>query len=539
LVKITNPNHRVGKPVSEFVINNFALDRKIKEACTGLLPTYQWMIMELESDEDKELVADFILNWSNDSKNGTPMPPNTKASYIAALTILSKYIKNKRNGGVYKPFRNITRDDFFADQEPKGYLRSLKRELEDDPDQKWASTHNTRGAKYLPFWKWLTQPDLPREERQTPPQLKGYRRVKRKVKTNVKREHHWTPQEHVVFLKYCEDLRIVCFHTIHMETGARPDELLELKLGDIKIVTEPSTGKKKCEFWIGKKGKTENSYRPATITDAIPYFNVWAHIHPARDWSEKQKKSAYIFVSREHESMHSNKRLKVESLRLRYVEIIERQFPKLLDRPDIPLEDKVALRSLIYDKPHYPYLRRHEFATEIGPRASRQSFNQLLGHSPRSNLQDVYVQASGNEGVRELEIARGVRTREDMLTPAQIEMQPKYCWACGESNKHNAKFCFKCNVAISKEGMLEDKEKEAQAQRKAENVEKELVELKTQQQEFEEKVEETMAANFQKMQQEMLRMFGPSLKKIKNQKERNNEMSALLVNADVLDEYDI
>jgi hypothetical protein len=48
-----------------------------------------------------------------------------------------------------------------------------------------------------------------------------------------------------------------------------------------------------------------------------------------------------------------------------------------------------------------------------------------------------------------------------------------------------------------------------------------------------------MIANFQKMQQEMLRMFGPSLKKIKNQKERNNEMSALLVNADVLDEYDI
>jgi integrase len=329
----------------------------------------------------------------------------------------------------------------------------------------------------------LTQPDLPGEERQTPPQLKGFRRVNRKAKTNVKREHHWTPQEHVVFIKYCQDLRLACFHAIHRDVGGRPGELLALKLGDIKIETVPSTGKQICQFWIGKKGKTENSYRPASLSDAIPYFNVWAHVHPAHDWPEKEKKYAYIFVSNEHESRYRNKPLKVESLRLCYVRTIEQQFPKLLDRPDIPLEDKIALRSLVYDKPHYPYLRRHEFATEIGPRVSRQVFNQLLGHSPRSNLQDVYIQASGNEGVRELEIARGVRTREETLTPAQIELQPKNCWACGESNKHNAKFCFKCNTAISREGMLEDKEKEAEVLRGVEQTKRELAELKAKQEE--------------------------------------------------------
>jgi hypothetical protein len=153
----------------------------------------------------------------------------------------------------------------------------------------------------------------------------------------------------------------------------------------------------------------------------------------------------------------------------------------LLDRPDILLEDKAALRSLIYDKPHFPYLRRHEFASDIAPRTSRLVFNQLMGHSSRSNLQDVYVQALGNEGVRELEIAKGIRTREETMSPAQIELQPKYCWACGESNKHNAKFCFKCNVAISREGMLQDKEREAQAAKEAERAKKEFQELKMQQ----------------------------------------------------------
>jgi integrase len=322
---------------------------------------------------------------------------------------------------------------------------------------------------------------FPREQRQTPPQLKGYRAAKRHTKTSVKRQHYWTDEEHRVFLKYCEDLRLACFHAIHRDVGGRPSELLALKLGDIKVETAASTGKKVCQFWIGEKGKTENSYRPASISDAIPYFNEWAHVHPARDWDNQTIKNAYLFPSRENKAKFRNVPLKPEFLRQCYVRTIEKQFPKLLDRPDILLEDKAALRSLIYDKPHFPYLRRHEFASDIAPRTSRLVFNQLMGHSSRSNLQDVYVQALGNEGVRELEIAKGIRTREETMSPAQIELQPKYCWACGESNKHNAKFCFKCNVAISREGMLQDKEREAQAAKEAERAKKEFQELKMQQ----------------------------------------------------------
>lgn len=102
---------------------------------------------------------------------------------------------------------------------------------------------------------------------------------------------------------------------------------------------------------IGKKGKTENSYRPASISDAIPFFNVWSHIHPARDWGEKNSKDAYLFPSMENKAKYRNVPLKPDSLRLCYVKTIEKQFPKLLDRPEIPLEEKAALRSLIYDKP--------------------------------------------------------------------------------------------------------------------------------------------------------------------------------------------
>jgi hypothetical protein len=142
-------------------------------------------LMELPRDEDKELVADFILNWSNESRQGAPMLPNTKRGYIAALVYLSRYLGHK------KSFKEMTREGIID-----GYLNSLKRDFASDQDQKWVNTHNNRASMYLAFWKWLTQPDLKREERQIPPHLKGLRFPKRKQKTSVKREQLWTPEEH-------------------------------------------------------------------------------------------------------------------------------------------------------------------------------------------------------------------------------------------------------------------------------------------------------------------------------------------------------
>jgi hypothetical protein len=75
--------HKRDEPVPEFVINNFALDRKIKEACVGLKSSVSWALKELPRDEDKELIADFIINWSTyDSSHASIMSPNTKRMYI-------------------------------------------------------------------------------------------------------------------------------------------------------------------------------------------------------------------------------------------------------------------------------------------------------------------------------------------------------------------------------------------------------------------------------------------------------------------------
>jgi Phage integrase family len=257
-----------------------------------------------------------------------------------------------------------------------------------------------------------------------------------------------------------------------IETGWRPSEGLNLKMSDVKVKVSPTTGKQYAEVWIGRQGKTRKG-RPVTIFNAIPFFNTWTAVHPARDRPD----GAYLFVSQENKSIYKNTPLKEGSLRLAYVRVIREHFPKLLDRPDISLEEKATIRSLI-SKPCHPYLQRHAFATDIVHKISQLSFNQLMGHSRTSRMYDVYVQDLGVEGNRELQIARGIITREESMSTAEVKMQPKFCPICHESNKHDAKFCFKCNFIISHEGYLEAKEEEEKAAKDAKEKEVEIAKLK-------------------------------------------------------------
>jgi len=139
--------------------------------------------------------------------------------------------------------------------------------------------------------------------------------------------------------------RLACYHAIHREVGGRPGELLQLKLGDIKIEYIPSTGKQVCEFWIGDKvGGKMKWPRQVSISDALPYFNVWSQVHPARDYKEKERKNAYLFPSNENKAKYRNQPIQEDSLRQRYVYIIEKQLPIKLEDPNTPEEDKAALR---------------------------------------------------------------------------------------------------------------------------------------------------------------------------------------------------
>jgi|SRR5215216_4644413 len=133
--------------------------KKIKQACGigGDIPqSIQRRFLELPTDEDRVLIADFII----DCYNHQNITPSTKQVYIANLVYLSRYFQHK------KSFRDMSREDMISD-----YLNSLKRPAAIDPDQNWINTHNQRAMVFSKFFKWMTRPDLEPEERQLPPML--------------------------------------------------------------------------------------------------------------------------------------------------------------------------------------------------------------------------------------------------------------------------------------------------------------------------------------------------------------------------------
>jgi hypothetical protein len=214
--------------------------------------------------------------------------------------------------------------------------------------------------------------------------------------------------------------------------------------------------------------------RPVTIYNSIPFYNAWISVHPSRDRPE----GAYLFPAQDKKNFYKNTPLKEGSLRSLYARTVREEFPKLFLRQDISEKEKLIIKSLL-QKPCNPYLFRHDFATNIAHKVSQQSFNQLLGHSKTSKQYEIYVQDLGIEGNRELQITKGIISREETISNAEKKLIPKQCWKCFTSNKNNAKFCISCNAVLSQEGYLEMKEEEKK-------IKEELEDLRTRQNKMEE-----------------------------------------------------
>src|SRR5688572_13475153 len=297
-----NKTRFYGQPVESFS-NDVSVDRRIKEACSigggELQPQFQRLFLEL-GDKDKLSVADFVIASYHENN----ITAGTKRVYIVSLVYLSRYLNRKS-------FVDMTSHDII-----EGYLNSLKRPIEADPDQKWISTFNVRATVISKFFKWITQPDLPANERKlaSVPMLKGLKFQKKKgPRSRVKPTDLWTIEEDALFIKYCEDPRIACYHSMARDTSARPGELLAVKIGDIKIkkaAAVPGTKKSKmfAEVEIGRYGKRKKT-RIVPLINSLPYLKAWLAQHPMG-----QNPNAYLFVSLENSARYRNVPLKSSSL---------------------------------------------------------------------------------------------------------------------------------------------------------------------------------------------------------------------------------
>ena len=107
----------------------------------------------------------------------------------------------------------------------------------------------------------------------------------------VKNKDLWTIEEDALFIKYCEDPRIQCYHLMARDTSACPDELLQIKIGDIKFKSADS--KQFAEVEVGRYGKKRKT-RIVPLINSLPYLKAWLAQHPMGG-----NPDAYLFISLE------------------------------------------------------------------------------------------------------------------------------------------------------------------------------------------------------------------------------------------------
>ena len=283
--------------------------------------------------------------------------------------------------------------------------------------------------------------------------MEGINQLHRKEVTTYKPSDMWTEEEDAVFLKYCEDPRIRCYHMMARDTSARPHELLIKRIGDFKEMIAPN-GVKYLLTSIGAGGKTKN--RPVSVYHAYPYFLEWISHHPT-----PTDPTAFLFRSYEHHNKYRNIPLSTHALTVSYRRLKTIFFPRLLTNDKIPENDKIIIRTIL-QKPWNPYVRRHTSLTEKVSKVNEFNLRQHAGWVKTSQMINRYTHELGdtsNDAI--LSSVFGIETKKDST---ESKLKPIQC-VCGTSNRHDSLYCINqnCKRLLSLEGynaIIEESKKE-------------------------------------------------------------------------------
>jgi hypothetical protein len=206
--------------------------------------------------------------------------------------------------------------------------------------------------------------------------------------------------------------------------------------------------------------KTGSRHLP--LINSIPYVKDWLdHEHP------QPSNPNCIFLCGFGKSL--GRALQTSSLRQVYEKYRQELFPKLLESPNIPPEDKAKIKELL-KKPWNPYIRRHSAITEKSRILKENVLRQHCGWSGLSDMPQKYLHYFGNESNESLLEAYGIISKEGQSVDI---LKPKQCPNCNEPNKPDSKFCAKCRMVLTYDAYNEAVEEK-------EVKDKEIEELKTQ-----------------------------------------------------------
>jgi integrase len=455
------------------------IEQRIKAATEGMPKACFDKLLRLDNGNGV-IIADYLIKYKLEATKG--VKDSTRATVCNNLELFARRVN--------KPFFDITRNDVL------GYLYGLKKPEDEDPRQKWKGVATLYSIHITQFFKWLHYPDVGPKRRQPPAIVADLPRYE-KPETPYETGDLWLEEDNKIFLKYCPQNypKIKCYHAIAAFTGARPHEILNLKMGDIKWLpngqpTFPVTG------------KTGRRQLRILSPYYIDYLKKWIELHP-----KGTVPSSYLIYSKK-----TGGKLTHNSLWSIYIRELKPHFTKLLDEA-IGQDDRKQIEQLL--KPWNPYVIRHSTATEYLVRKRRLSgnhANQWFGWKKESNMPAIYGHFYGNEAEELLAESFGLKPEIKKESLPELRVCPSV--NCKEPNNPDAPFCRKCRGPLTIAGYMEE----------VNEREGEIHELKQQMDQSRQEIKDRFQAYESKMAQ-----FVHDIKRELNYEERSSSISKLVM----------
>jgi integrase len=307
-----------------------------------------------------------IVNYIQAMRTEINLSDNYRKLNVFLLSDLFKF-HNDNN----KLFKHMSRDDILS------FLDSFRKSEASDPLHKWIGTYNLYRVLLIRFFRWLYYPDIEQKKRPKPSIVDNIPQLKRKEKSIYKPTDLWTTEDDILFYKYCPSKRIKCYHAISRDTSCRPHEILKLRIKEIFFKTSGN-----CQYAeVLVNGKTGTRHIP--LINSIPYLKDYLdHEHP-----EPSNPNAILICSMKKTL---GRIMKSNSLPDIYSKYKKELFPRLLDNPNVPAEDKAKIKELL-KKPWNPYIRRHSALTEKSKILKEHVLRQHSGWSISSQMPQRYL----------------------------------------------------------------------------------------------------------------------------------------------------
>jgi integrase len=312
------------------ITDQVRLQSKIENATKGLTHSYLKRL-SLCNAKHITVICDYVSALRSEIK----LSDRYRQSILNILITLSRISR--------KGFRDFTRRDVIM------YLDQFRKEESIDPTHKRIGTYNANLINVIKFFRWLYSPDIEPTKRPKPTVVQNLAKFRRGEISGYKPSDMWNAEDNLLFLKYCPNPRDRCYHAMEVDTGARPHELLKLRIKDVEFIQEGGNGNGNGSGGgryakVVLNGKTGERVVP--LIDSIPYVIQWiSNNHP-----QGSNREAILLPN-----VQTGKAIQVSAM-LKIYKNYRKYFTSLLSSDNVPEDDKKGIKELL-KKRWNPYMQ--------------------------------------------------------------------------------------------------------------------------------------------------------------------------------------